>query len=115
MGTLIFGILFLAINWDSIIAPTETNFMKPFDTFYEVLAIGMVYYLLKDIYKGRSFGKRLLGIGVRDLDNDSVTPGAFRLLVRNVTIILWPIEIFLLVVSQRRLGDIIAKTNVKKL
>lgn len=56
----------MAFNIESIIYPTDSNFMRPFETCNTVLALGMIYYLLKDIYQGRSLGKRALRIAVKD-------------------------------------------------
>lgn len=115
IGTLIFGIVFMATNWNSIVNPTDSNFMKPFETFNIILVIGMIYYLLKDIYQGRSIGKRVSGIAVRDVDHSNVTPGILRLLIRNITIFLWPIELIILVLTQRRIGDLLARTQIKNI
>jgi uncharacterized RDD family membrane protein YckC len=89
--------------------------MRPFETFNLVLALGMIYYLFKDIYQGRSLGKRVLGIAVRDNENSSLIPGSLRLITRNLTIFLWPIELLLLILMRRRIGDIIAKTQITNL
>ncbi len=115
VGSLIFGIIFFSINLDSFINPTEANLMKPFETFNTILGFGMIYYLLKDIFRGRSIGKKLFGLRVTDKDNKNIVPGALRLIIRNITILFWPIELLVLVLMRRRLGDIIAKTDVNKL
>lgn len=115
VGSIIYLFIFLAFNWESIIYPTDSNFMRPFETFYSILALGMIYFLLKDIYQGRSIGKRVLGIAVRDIGNPSAKPGTLRLVVRNITVILWPVELLLLILKRRRIGDIIARTQVTKL
>jgi uncharacterized RDD family membrane protein YckC len=112
VGSLIFGIIFFSINLDSFINPTESNSMKPFETFNTILGFGMIYYLLKDIFKGRSIGKRLFGLRVIDKNNNNNVPGIIRLMLRNLTILIWPIELLMLITTKRRIGDIIAKTNV---
>ena len=112
VGTIISLFIFMGFNWESIINPTESNFMRPFETFNTILALGMIYYLLKDTYQGRSVGKRVIGIAVRDFENSSITPGSIRLIIRNITTFLWPIELLLLILMRRRIGDIIARTQV---
>lgn len=112
IGTTISLIIFMAFNWESIINPIDSNFMRPFESFNLVLALGMIYYLLKDTYQGRSLGKRVLRIAVRDIENTSIIPGSLRLIIRNITIFLWPIELLLLILMRRRVGDMIARTQV---
>jgi uncharacterized RDD family membrane protein YckC len=115
VGTMIFGILFLTVNFDSFFNPTDSNVMKPFETFNAILGFGMIYYLLKDLYKGRSIGKRLMGLVVTDNNNNRTIPGVTRLITRNITVLIWPIELIALILKRRRIGDLIAKTNVNKL
>lgn len=72
---------------------------------------------LKDIAGGRSLGKRALSLGVRDQENPNTIPSKFRLVLRNLTLIFWPVEIFTLLLnpSKQRLGEILTKTIVVKL
>lgn len=114
IGCCIMGVIFWTVNWDSILISTDSNIMRPFETFYSVLAFGMIYYLLKDIRGGISIGKRVLKIAVRDITNSDIIPGIFRLIIRNITTIIWPIELILVVLAQRKLGDKIARTQVIK-
>jgi uncharacterized RDD family membrane protein YckC len=72
-----------------------------------VLVLGM---LLRDGYRGRSIGKRLLGLRL-------VTPrgegcGWGRSIVRNALLVLFPIEVFLVLRGKARLGDRVARTIV---
>ncbi|RIX52786.1 hypothetical protein D3P08_12340 [Paenibacillus nanensis] len=112
VGTLMFGILFFAVNMNSFIHPTDSNAMIPFESFNTVLGFGILYYLLKDLYKGRSIGKRIMGLVVTDENNNEAIPGAIRLITRNITVLIWPIELITLILMRRRIGDLIAKTNV---
>ncbi|CAN7502106.1 hypothetical protein LJR153_003505 [Paenibacillus sp. LjRoot153] len=48
----------------------------------------MIYYVLKDIFKGRSIGKRLIGLKVVDKNNNNDVPGTIRLMLRNITILI---------------------------
>lgn len=72
-----------------------------------VLVVGM---LLRDGYRGRSFGKHMLGLRL-------VTPrgegcGWFRSIARNALLILFPIEVILVLRGKPRLGDRLARTLV---
>ena len=79
-----------------------------------VIAIGFLIYFAKDSCKGMSVGKWIMRIMVRDVNNPEQIPHFGRLFLRNVFIVIWPIEFVVLALSdqKRRLGDIAAKTIV---
>ena len=68
----------------------------------------------KDVVKGHSLGKYLLGIAVRDHNDASVKPPAIKLFIRNLFTLLWFIEIPALVFSKEKtkIGDKITGTDV---
>ncbi|RAV97794.1 RDD family protein [Pseudochryseolinea flava] len=69
-------------------------------------------YFNKDIYLGRSLGKRILKLQLIDIKTGQPA-NALRCFVRNLTIILWPIEgILALANNERRIGDFIAGTKL---
>lgn len=115
IGTLITGAAFFAVNWELFNSPTDANFDKSFNTFYAILAFGMIYYVVKDIHKGSSPGKKAIGLVVRDSENSGSIPKAHRLIIRNVTIFIWPVEFLLLLFTKRKLGDRLAGTQVIQL
>ncbi|MFD2697935.1 RDD family protein [Mesonia sediminis] len=80
------------------------------------MLIGFILYFAKDSIKGVGPGKWIMGIMVRDENNHTEIPSIGRLFIRNLLIIIWPIEFIALAVSQdkKRLGDKIAKTSVLK-
>jgi uncharacterized RDD family membrane protein YckC len=69
-------------------------------------------YLCKDSINGRSLAKRILGHQVVDNKTGQVaTP--LQCLVRNILIIIWPVEVIVVQVNPaRRLGDKLAGTKV---
>ena len=77
---------------------------------------GFFLYFLKDAIKGISIGKWIMGIMVRDAVNVDNIPSIGRLFLRNLLVIIWPIEFFILATNdeKKRLGDKIAKTTVVK-
>ena len=105
-------IIFFFINFDSFIYQTEENFNEPFETIYPFLTVYMLIIYNKDFFQGRSIGKRVIGITVRDLPNSNITPGKLRLFLRNIFLIIWPVEIIMLLVTGRRIGDFLIKTQV---
>jgi uncharacterized RDD family membrane protein YckC len=76
--------------------------------------IGYVFYmLLRDLYQGRSVGKRICNLVVID-SNDGKVASAVQSVVRNITILIWPVEIIFLIFRKdgRRIGDHLAKSTV---
>ena len=80
------------------------------------LIIGFGIYFSKDSFRGISPGKWIMGIMVRDEKNRNEIPVFGKLFLRNVFIIIWPIEFIVLALSddKKRIGDILAKTIVLK-
>jgi len=72
-----------------------------------ILAIGM---LLRDGYKGRSLGKQMLGLRIVTPRGDGC--GWWRSIARNLSLLLFPIEIFFVLRGGARLGDRLARTTV---
>lgn len=80
-----------------------------------VMIPGFLLYLSKDSIQGISVGKWIMGIMVRN-DFDNETPSFIKLFIRNLLIIIWPIEFLVLAISsdKKRLGDMIVRTKVIK-
>ena len=79
-----------------------------------MLAFAFLLYTIKDIINGQSIGKRILKISVRKYNAYDEKPSILSLLARNMFIYIWPIEAVILLKHKdnRRLGDIICKTQV---
>lgn len=72
----------------------------------------LVLYFLKDSFDGRSLAKRITKLRVVN-NTTGETASAARCFVRNIFIIIWPIELLISVFSpQRRIGDFVAGTKV---
>jgi len=80
------------------------------------LCTGLTSLLLicKDLVAGQSIGKRIMKIGVHKAEDTSKIPNAVTLILRNLFLILWPIEaiVFLSSGCETRLGDKLLKTTV---
>lgn len=77
-----------------------------------LFAFGFSAYFNKDIFNGRSPAKRILKMQVID-NKTGHAANPIKCLVRNLTIVLWPLEvIFVLFDPKRRLGDKIAGTRI---
>ena len=83
-------------------------------TMLLVMLVIFVVYFMKDSIRGMSPGRFVLGIAVRDHAEPNTTPNILRLALRNLLIVIWPVEFFVLAFSKqkRRLGDRLAKTIV---
>ncbi|MBU1087767.1 MAG: RDD family protein [Candidatus Omnitrophica bacterium] len=80
-------------------------------TLFPVISL---VYCFKDSIYGISPGKYVVGIAVRTKDDFEKTPSLFLLFLRNISLIVWPLEILVLMFSKKkqRLGDLLAKTIV---
>ena len=107
------SITFLALGPNYI---DENNMGKMTSTMLVVMLPGFLLYFAKDSIQGISVGKWTMGVMVRDQKNPNEVPSFGRLLVRNLFVIIWPIELIALATNQdkKRLGDKVAKTIVVK-
>jgi len=65
----------------------------------------------KDYFRGKSIGKRAFGLAVKKNTGDTAT--RLQCFIRNLTFVLFPLEVFILLFSrQRRIGDLIAGTKI---
>jgi len=85
---------------------------------FEMALLNSLYFC-KDIFGAQSIGKRIFKLKVINTkinkNEDKVSTlelSSFRLLLRNLFVYMWPIEIILLMYQDKRLGDIIVKTKV---
>ena len=92
----------------------ETNRRQMPDIMAVAVLVGFFLYFAKDSVKGVSPGKWVMGIGVRDEASLYEVPSFGRLFLRNIFIIIWPVEGIVLAVDpeKKRLGDKVAKTQV---
>ena len=111
-------ISFLIIS--TIFSFLGTDFVEKSDTpkFVQTILFAMLFgfffYFSKDAIKGISPGKWVTGIMVRDQNDFNAKPSFARLFLRNITLVIWPIEFIVLATSDKklRLGDNLTKTVV---
>ncbi|GAB2800833.1 hypothetical protein GCM10027275_53570 [Rhabdobacter roseus] len=108
---LMVSVVFLALGPNFL---DETNRRQMPGIMAAVLMVGLLLYFAKDSVKGMSIGKWIMGIGVRDEAALHEVPSLGRLFLRNVFILIWPVELIVLVIDpeKKRLGDKVAKTKV---
>jgi uncharacterized RDD family membrane protein YckC len=113
MSFLIISIVFISLGTDFM---NETDIGNKMAIMLPTMLIGFFLYFAKDSIKGISPGKWIMGIMVRDENELNVIPSFGRLFIRNLFLIIWPIEFIVLATSQekKRLGDRTVKTIVVK-
>lgn len=76
------------------------------------LILLVILYFLKDSFDGRSLAKRITKLQVID-NTTGETASVTKCFIRNVFIIMWPVEVLVSLFSpQRRIGDFVAGTKV---
>lgn len=96
---LIIATAFISLGTDFL---NEPNFNTMTATLLAVLLPGFFLYFAKDSFKGISIGKWIMGIMVRDAGNPELVPPFGRLLIRNLPLIIWPIEVIVLATNKPR-------------
>ena len=89
---------------------SETEYKLYHIVYLVMLLIILSLYYTKDIIGGQSIGKRIMRIKI--IAKDGGKPSIFRLILRNITISIWPIEFIILSLGKEKLGDRIAKTKI---
>ena len=79
--------------------------------FYAGL-FGFALYFCKDVVNGRSLAKRILKLQVAKNGSGEVA-SPMQCFIRNLLCVIWPVEVIMVLVNpQRRLGDLLAGTQV---
>ena len=74
-----------------------------------ILSLSM--FIFKDIvFKNKSIGKKIIGLEITTKNGQK--PKFFILLLRNLFVIIWPVEFITLIMLKKTIGDIIFKTKV---
>lgn len=109
-----FGVMPLAfLVAISLYDDTTTEFQKEV-IMYICIVVVLILFFLKDMIKGISIGKLLMGIAVKYDDGTMTTPKILNLFKRNLPLLILPVEIYTLFFNEdkRRLGDKFANTIV---
>lgn len=81
---------------------------------FTIIPVAFLIFICKDFVKGISLGRWIMGIMVRDFHDHKKIPQKWKLMIRNMLLVVWPIELLVMMLSKskQRLGDKIAKTLV---
>ena len=81
---------------------------------YFIMLLSVLCYVfgiyLKDIIGRRSIGNRIMHLKIED--KKGYKPSVIQLIVRNLSFLIWPVEVGLLLRDKERIGDKIAQTRV---
>lgn len=106
------GVSFIILSPESAIGLWLFNHFGNINSYLIIIFSFSFIGILKDIFNGSSVGKRILKLYI----GNTITPiqpvKKYKLILRNLTYIIWPIEGILLLTIGKRLGDIITKTTV---
>jgi len=85
----------------------DENDLNELNSFWFLRILIIISYFVKDSFKGISFGKWIMGIMIRDDSEQESVPSFLILFIRNLYLILLPIELVVLIFSKnkKRLGD----------
>jgi len=107
-----FAVFFFILPIIMIESSKEINGSIPI--WIGIIPSSFVTFLIlnKDFYKAKSIAKRHFGYQVIDLKTNRPA-NEIRCVIRNSTIIIWPLEVIALMFnSKRRIGDLIAGTKL---
>ena len=81
-------------------------------TYYTfVLSLLFTFFLCKDLINFKYMGKHKYNLKIVDINHKKLSP--LKLVLRNIFIIIWPLEFVMYFINpERRLGDIIFSTKV---
>ncbi len=90
----------------------EFVFFPSVKNFFANLVV-YVSFLLKDVlFRNASIGKKTFNLSIVSQFNGE-KPNIWRIILRNITLVIWPVEVYLVLYKQKtRLGDRLAKTKV---
>ena len=109
--TLFTSITFIFLGTDFM---NEENLDKILTIMPIVMIPTFFVYFSKDSIKGISVGRWIMGIMVRDSNNTKEVPSFLKLFLRNIFLVIWPLEFLILAFNKTksRIGDKITKTSV---
>ena len=94
----------------SLYIMTPNLFLNIVNIKWEGIII-LVSFSMKDlIFKNQSIGKKIMKLEIVNKENEK--PNKLILICRNLTVFIWPLEIILLLIFNKRIGDILFNTQV---
>jgi len=115
---IIMTVVAMVFGLPSIIQEFSQPFTHKFDNgfhftpMFGIALIGFALYFCKDCIYGQSFAKKELNLQVINNKTGQIA-NPLRCLVRDLFIIIWPVEVIILLSNpSRRLGDFVAGTKV---
>ena len=102
----------LCVLFYFIMNTTEKSLLELVNSgvYYALLFPFGLLWLFKDVFNGASIGKHIMKIRIVDENNQK--PSVHKLILRNLTLGIWPLEVYFLLNKKIRFGDKITNTKV---
>ena len=79
---------------------------------YYFVILGYGFLICKDFYnKKGSFGKKIMKLELVFYNNRNIT---LKKIIRNIFVIIWPVEIIVLFIFNKRIGDFITNSKIRR-
>lgn len=105
-----FIVMFIGIGIFVIIVEFFNITSKVLQDILQFILMSLLFFVKDLPYREGSLGKKICKLEVLKLNNERLS-NLIKIL-RNTMILIWPVELVLLVLFNKRLGDIIFKTKV---
>ena len=90
----------------AIISVVAISFRINLNIMYVIFCL---IFLAKDIF-GKSVGKKLMGLSI--VNANGVEPQKYILLLRNILVVIWPLDTILIVINNKKICDHLFNTFV---
>jgi len=110
---IISGSIWMSMFFANDMNPTHDYVnIAPLGDFLLIFVFYFSIWTIKDSFNGRSIGKRIMRLQVVQSETN-LAASPLRCFVRNLSLLLWPIEMIVILVRPgRRMGDFIANTKI---
>jgi len=104
-------IIILVICHIPLIIYIELADFNIFEAIDSMISLVMILVIFKDlIFRNASIGKKIMKLEIRKQDNK--IPPIYAIILRNITVSIWPLECILILMNKNRIGDMIFNTKV---
>lgn len=104
-------LIILAICQIPLIIYTMLKDFNIFEALDSKITIVMILTIFKDLtFRNASIGKKIMKIEIRKRDNK--VPTITTIIIRNITVAIWPLECILILMKKDRLGDLMCDTKI---
>ena len=107
-------LMFLFVILPLINNTAESDISEIIKTNMVITLCTLCFFIFRDILGKKSIGKRIMKLKIINKNDGKETVLSKRIL-RNITWVIMPIEIIIILINKERLGDMIVGTTVSEL